>query len=166
MDSQQFLNLKQRLKPGQSLVLDYDNKVRIIGPKKKDFLNMGFLELWDEMVLPLKNKLWSTPPIPGKQKYWKFGESLPKFDRIHSDEYKIKIKTALGIFEALKSMEFVPKISYWTNQNMGFSYYIEELGGVKVYFDSKENRVIRYVEFEGEKMIIPQLKPDGIKYPK
>lgn len=163
MNTQQFLNLKQSLKLRQSLVLDYDGRVRIIGPRKKDFQIIGYLESFDEAIVPLKNKPWVNISTPGIKSFNKFGESLPKYDRVNDENRKIKIKTALGIFEALKAMEFIPKKSTWVDTMWKFSYDVEELGGVKIY---KYNDTIRYVEFEGEKFDIPQLKPDGIKFPK
>jgi hypothetical protein len=162
MDSQQFVNLKQILKEGEILLLHHDGKIQIQFKNtfgKKCYRFMGILEFFDEIIIPIKSKLWATPPIPGKQKYYKFGEPLPKFDK-REDEIKIKIKKWMLAFEALKSLDFTPKVSYWVDTYMKFTYYVEELNGIKIYFDSEEKLTPRYIEFEGERLIIPQLKPE------
>lgn len=157
MNTQQFLNLRQSLKENQSLQIDWEGKVKILGPRKKDFIFVGILESFDEAIVPLREKPWANVSTPGLKSFNKFGEPLPKYDRIHSPEYKIKIQIALGVFEGLKALGQKPKKSTWIDTIWKHSYNVEELGGIKVYL---QNNIVRYVEFEGEKMIIPQLKPD------
>lgn len=152
MDSLQFLNLRKSLKENQELVLQYDNTVMIrelkeTGGYKKRII--GKLEDWEESIIPTKNKLWATPPIPGKQKYFKFGEPLPK-----RDNNDLEVKILIGIILTFKNEA---KKSIWTDTAMKFTYDVIEWNDIKVYFYAG---LPKFIENKGNRIYISQSLPE------
>lgn len=152
MDSLQFLNLRKSLKENQELVLQYDNTVMIRELKSTGGYNkriIGKLEDWEESIIPTKSKLWATPPIPGKQKYYKFGDPLPK-----RDNNDLEVKILIGVVLTFKKEA---KKSVWTDTQMKFTYDVIEWNDIKVYFYCG---LPKFIENKGNRIYISQSLPE------
>jgi len=164
MDILELQRLQKNLKSGESLVIDSNGEVRIIkSPSNKKGI-VGKLETFpNETISGLKNKLWATPPTPGKQKYWKFGEELPKWDN-----NSLLVKSLIGLVLTFKSSA---KKYKWTDTTYKFTYDVIEVQDIKVYFYQGNPRFIESDECKnpenGNRIYIvekfPELKLEKFK---
>lgn len=159
MDKNTFWKLKESLKQDEALMIYGNNVIKHFwkdseGSSHKQFI--GKLEDFPETIVPVKSKLWATPPVPPKQSFYKFGEPEPRYNKKDNPNLK-KIELWMMKFNAAKVLELPVKKSKWTDTFMRVDYDVETSFGISVY---SYNNVPRYVEFKGEKLIIEQLKPE------
>lgn len=144
--------LVENLKAGEKLEINSNGEIRIAWRNetgKKKSKAAGNLFKFADEIIPLKTKLWATPPLPGKQKYYNFGVKLSS---VSKKDYESDI--IIGIF--LTGLDENQKPDFIVDGNM-YAWKVLKNGDIKGFY-SKSGKLL-YVELNNKKYFVENLAP-------